>query len=113
MGVPQAAQMSARGWAAAAGAGYTGAGAGGATGAGAGATAAGDKPSPLFAPQLPQNFSSGASNAPQERQRRFGAGGGGGAATAGDSSMSDAPQERQNFCEMPTFLPHSGQNGIG
>ena len=39
--------------------------------------------------------------------------GGGGAATAGDSSMSDAPQERQNFCEMPTFLPHSGQNGIG
>ena len=69
--------------------------------------------SPVFAPQIPQNFSSGASGAPQERQVSPPDGGAGGAAAAGDSSMSDAPQERQNFCEEPTLLPHSGQNGIG
>jgi len=84
------------------------------TGAGGGAwyTGAGGT-SPVLAPQLPQNFSSGASGAPQERQASPPDDGAGGATAAGDSSMSDAPQDRQNFCEEPTLLPHSGQNGIG
>ena len=120
VGEPQLAQTSAGGWDAGTGAGAAmGAGAGAgvwyagaATGAGAKAAGTGAGASPLFAPQLPQNFSSGASDAPQERHRRFVDGGAGGVAGAGDSSMSDAPQERQNFCEMPTLLPHSGQNGM-
>jgi nucleoid-associated protein YgaU len=37
---------------------------------------------------------------------------GGAGEAAGDSSMSDAPQFRQNFCKEPTLLPHAGQNGI-
>ena len=51
-----------------------------------------------------------ASGAPQERHTGTA---GGGAAAAGDSSISDAPQFRKNFCVGLTLLPHSGQNGIG
>jgi len=123
-------------------------GAGGGTGTGAagrvGTPAGGGIPAcrvPAFVPQTPQNFSSGASGAPQARQLMVCAGaegtGAGGAAAggiwaggtipggiaagvtgaeggaAGSSSMSDAPQFRQNFCTGPTLLPHSGQNGMG
>lgn len=97
--------------------GGTGAGAtgGGGTAAGTGAAAGGRVP--VLVPQTPQNFSSGASGAPQERQlRACGAGGGGtgaGGTAAGSSSTSDAPQFRQNFWVGPTLLPHSGQKGMG
>lgn len=89
--------------------GSTAAGGGTGTGAGAGAPAG---ESPVFAPQFPQNFSSGKRGEPQERQVGVRGAEGAGGMAAGASSMSDAPQFRQNFCENPTFLPHSGQNGI-
>ena len=98
-----------------AGVGNRGAGAGDGvwyTGTETGTAGAGNGAPSAFAPQIPQNFSSGASGAPQERQLSPPAGGAGGTAAAGDSSIRDAPQERQNFCEAPTLLPHSGQNGM-
>ena len=110
MGEPQAAQARTGGWATGAGAG---AGAVTGAGAGTGAAATGAGTFSAFAPQLPQNFSSGASGAPQVRQLSPPDSDDGDTAAAGNSSTSDAPQFRQNFCEEPTLLPHSGQNGIG
>ena len=98
--------------------GGTGAGAGAGTAAvtGAGAGAAGEAGAiapPDFAPHTPQNFSSGASVLPQERQVSSAAGAAAGGALAdGDSSSSEAPQFRQNFCVEPTLFPHSGQKDM-
>jgi hypothetical protein len=98
--------------------GGTGDGAGTGTAAGAvagngAAGAAGAGTPPDFAPHTPQNFSSGASVLPQDRQVS-GAGGAatGGALADGDSSSSEAPQFRQNFCVEPTLFPHSGQKDM-
>lgn len=93
----------------------TGAGAGAGTGA-AWTGAAGGAASPARAPQLPQNFSSGARGLLQALHRFFSTTG----ATAGDGAMAgtgpgvssscEAPQFRQNLALSATGFPHSGQN---
>ncbi len=89
------------------GAGTAGAGDGAVgddSGRGAGGTG-----SPSFAPQAPQNFSSGPSGFPQDVQVRVAACGRVSGVVDGSSSSCDAPQLRQNFAVGETRLPHSGQ----
>ena len=91
------------------GSGTAGAGAGdGAVGDDSG-RGAGGTGSPSFAPQAPQNFSSGPSRFPQDLQVRVAACRGVSGVGDGSSSSCDAPQLRQNFAVGATRLPHSGQ----
>lgn len=67
----------------------------------------------VFAPQFPQNFSSGIREVPQfwhifDADDVIVTGGG----NVGASSIWEAPQFRQNFDFGATVFPHSGQNGM-
>ena len=106
IGAPQAEQDGAGG-----GGGCAITGATGVTGA-TGAAVTAELPG-VFAPQFPQNFSSGKREVPQflqtfEANDVLVTGGG----NVGASSIWEAPQFRQNFAFGATVFPHSGQNGM-
>ena len=79
-------------------------------GAGAGACF---REAPVFAPQVPQNFSSGVRGLPQELQVATCAGSASATGCGGAGSPNcEVPQFRQNLAVGATLCPHSAQLGL-